>query len=191
MSTPTLTPVSEDYGEVSSNAFVLVNDPAWAILLPNGRLYREPHAWYQAPDSTQPTVWFTEEAAETQRTLEALMLEVRYGIDPEHPQTALWVVRVEMGTDGIWRIPEPDPAQRGYRPLDLDTEELAELPCDSAADLDVDTARRVVRQHKECAGRITCRVRGRARQVLARAGVWKLNRHPAVWQSLDLPDMAR
>jgi hypothetical protein len=191
MSAPTLAPAAEDYVEAGPVPFVLVNGPAWGIQLPNATLYRDEHAHLADPDGVQPTVWFRQDVAEIQRQLLAVLLELWYGIAAEWP-TELRVVQLEMDTDGIWKLPElGGAAEAGYRPMDLDTEELAELPCASETALSVEQARRVMRQHKECAGQITCKIRGRARAVLARAGVMKLNRRPNVWLSLDLPDMAR
>ncbi|WP_157556880.1 hypothetical protein [Nocardia acidivorans] len=193
MSTPTITPDSEDYGEAGRAAFVLVDRPAWGIQLPNATLYQEYDLPENDPWHGQPTVWFSEVQARYNARDLADKLESRYGIPKDGP-TALRVVELEMDTDGFWKRPEVAAGQSigaGYRPMNLDTEELAELPCGAEVTLSIAQARRVMRDHMECAGQITCKVRGRARATLSRAGVMKLNRSPHVWRSLDLPDMAR
>ncbi|WP_157117729.1 hypothetical protein [Nocardia vaccinii] len=191
MSAPTLTPTLEDYGEAGPASFVLVNGTAFGILLPNGVLYRDQHAHLMDVGGKQPTVWFQQDAAEIARGLVAVLLDEWYGITAEE-LARLRVVELELDTDGIWKLPEVCAPEfgYGYRPLDLDTEELSEWPCGCEAVLDVEQARRVMRQHKECAGQITCKARGRARAVLARAGLVVLNRRPSVWTWLDLPDTA-
>lgn len=168
--------------------YVLVNGPAFAILLANGRLYRDEHAHLMDPEGDQPTVWFAEDAAEIQRQLLEVMLELWYGIEPFAAN--LSVVRVELDADDVWRVPAQVTAERGYRPLDPDTYEVAELACTSTVDLDIDQARRVMRQHRACAGAMPCRIRGRARALLARSGVMRLNRRVNAWQSLALPETA-
>ncbi|MFE3229811.1 hypothetical protein [Nocardia sp. NPDC059228] len=197
MSTPTLTPTDVEgvyrSGKSRSMAFVLVNGPAWGIQLPNGTLYQDPQAMAMLDDpwTTQPTVWFVEADAAAEARGIADMLESSYGI-PKTGPTELRVVRLEMDTDGIWKRPEMSASNpEGYRPMNLDTEELSAWPCGATSPLSVDQARQVMRDHKECAGQITCKIRGRARAALSRAGVMKLNRNPNVWRSLDLPDMAR
>ncbi|MEV4241684.1 hypothetical protein AB0J47_41800 [Nocardia sp. NPDC049737] len=194
MSTPTLIPASEDYGENGIGhepvPFVLVSGSAFGIQLPNGELFREPEARKADPFSRQATVWFAEDVAEGVRMAIAITLEELYGIDPEGP-SALRVVRLEMDADGMWRLPEVvSAAVRGYRPIDPDTGRPAALPCASTTELSTEQARQVMREHKECAGQLTCKIRGRARARLVRAGVMQLTRNPHVWQSLDLPDTA-
>ena len=186
--TPTVT--AEDCGDPAVRSFVLVSGPAWGIQLPNGTLYREPHAQIQDPHSTQPTVWFRQGAAQDQATAIAVMLDAWYGIEPSAPNE-LRVVALEMDTDGFWKLPPPVADQIGYRPLDLDTELVSAWPCASLAQLTVAEARQVMREHKECAGPIPCTVRGRARALLSREGVLRLNRSPEAWQGLCLPDQAR
>jgi hypothetical protein len=190
MSASTFTPETEEFGETAPVPFVLVNGAAWGIQLPNGTLYREQHAHLQDPGGAQPTVWFVQDAAEIARGLVAVLLEEWYGITPELVE--LRVVQLEMDTDGIWKLPELTAPEYGYgyRPLDLDTEELSEWPCGSTMTLSVEQAHRVMRQHKECAGLFTCKIRGRARAVLSRAGVMKLNRRPDAWLA-NRPDTAR
>lgn len=181
----TITPA----GEVEPVPYVLVNHPAFGILQPNGQLFREPTTRRADPYGTAPTVWFAETIAEGVRTAIATELEELFGIDPDGP-SALRVVRLELGTDGVWRIPVADPVGYDYRPLDLDTELVSQWACGERAELSVEQARQVMREHKECAGMIPCRVRGRARAVLARTGRMVLAdpRATHVWQSLDWPD---
>ncbi|WP_280427842.1 hypothetical protein [Nocardia brasiliensis] len=178
-------PVSE------SVPFVLVYGPAFGIQLPNGQLFREPAARRADPHGKQPTVWFAEVVAEGVRTAIAATLEEEYGIDPDGP-SALSVVRLEMGVDGLWTVPRPDPWHEGYRPIDPDTELVSQWPCASTAELSVEDARQVLKEHKECAGWFTCRIRGRARGLLAREGRMVLvvdpKRAANVWLSLELPD---
>ena len=130
--TPTVT--AEDCGDPAVRSFVLVSGPAWGIQLPNGTLYREPHAQIQDPHSTQPTVWFRQGAAQDQATAIAVMLDAWYGIEPSAPNE-LRVVALEMDTDGFWKLPPPVADQIGYRPLDLDTELVSAWPCASLAQL--------------------------------------------------------
>lgn len=179
--------VLQDFGETDPVPFVLVHGPAFGILLPNGQLFREPAARKADPFGNQPTVWFAESVAEGVRTAIAITLEELYGIDPEGP-SALTVVRLEMDTDGIWKVPAPDVAHEGYRPLDLDTELVSQWPCGSRAELTIDDARQVMREHRECAGLIPCRIRGRARALLAREGRMALRRTESAWMGLGLPD---
>ncbi|AYF78308.1 hypothetical protein D7D52_35820 [Nocardia yunnanensis] len=194
MSTPTLIPTDirgvSRIGKTSATAFVLVNTPMWGIQLPNGSLWQAYELPPDDPWAKQPTVWAAEADAAAEARGLADKLEARYGIPKTWP-TELQVVRLEMDTDGVWKRPEVCSADLGYRPMNLDTEELSAWMCGSTATLTTDEARQVMRDHKECAGQITCKIRGRARATLVRAGVMKLNKNPNIWQSLDLPDMAR
>jgi hypothetical protein len=171
--------------------FVLVNSPAFGIQLPNGHLYREPEARQADPYGQQPTVWFLEESARAERAAIAAMLETWYGINPEGA-TELRVVRLEMDTDGIWKLPlATEPACLSYRPIDPDTELVSQWPCASRAELSIDDARQVLREHKECAGLFPCRIRGRARGLLAREhAMTPDSKHPDPWKGLDFPDTA-
>jgi len=180
----------QDFAEAEPVPFVLVYGPAFGIQLPNGHLFREPEARKADPFGDQPTVWFAEVVAEGVRTAIAATLEELYGIDPDGP-SALTVIRLEMDAEGRWKVPAADPWHLGYRPIDLDTELVSQWPCAAASDLDIEQARQVMREHKECAGLFTCRIRGRARGLLARAGVLELpgpKRTESLWLSLDLPD---
>jgi hypothetical protein len=179
--------VPQDFGETGPVPFVLVHGPAFAIRLPNGELLREPETRKADPYGHQPTVWFAEPVAKGVRTAIALTLEELYGIDPEGP-SALTVVQVEMDADGIWKVPAPGVVHEGYRPLDLDTELVSQWPCGSRAELTVADAHQVLREHKECAGLFTCRIRGRARALLAREGRMALRRTENAWSGLDLAD---
>lgn len=186
MSAPTVHRVSE----TEPVPYVLVSGPAFAIQLPNGTLYREPNARLYNPESNRPTVWFTREGAEAQRHLTAVMLELWYGIDPEGP-TELRVVQVDyVAETDEWRIVLPADEDRGYRPLNPDTEELSAWRCGDTDALTVDEARQVMRDHRECAGVLPCKIRGRARALLVREGVLRLNMRPTAWLALHLPDDA-
>jgi hypothetical protein len=191
MSTAVLTPATKSFTEVDPVPFVLVHGPAFGIQLPDGRLFREPSARAADPFGVQPTVWFAQAVAEGVRTAIAATLEEEYGIDPDGP-SALTVVRLERGADGLWAPPVQDPWHEGYRPIDPDTELVSQWPCSSTAELSVADARQVLREHKECAGWFTCRIRGRARGLLARQGRMRLVQDPAraanVWLSVGFPD---
>lgn len=191
MSASVLAPIAEDYGEVETASFELIAGPAWAIQLMQGRLYREPHAHLTDPDSIQPTVWFSPGAAESIRRVVAGMLDEHYAV-PQEGFTALRVVRVEMDSNGIWRPVGPvEPWSESYRPINPDTGKRSAWQCASAADLTVPQARQVMSDHRECAGESTCRIRGRARKLLAALGALKLvnaERAEEVWPSLHWPD---
>lgn len=190
MSTPTLAPAAEDYGEAAEAAIVQFSGHAWGIQLPNTTLYREQHAWLMDEHGTQPTVWFQRAGAEAQRELLVITLDLWYGMPLEVLQ-AVQVVPLEMGSDGQWRLVAPDPAEGdGYHPLNMDTEELSVWGCNSSAELTEAEARQVMRDHKEHAGLMPCRIRGRARGLLARKGVMVLNCRPGVWQWLHQPEEA-
>ncbi len=186
MTTPTPTAPIADAEPIP---YRLISGPAWGIQLRNGRLYRDEHAQFQDPDGAQPTVYFRQDAAEIAVQLTEALLEVWYGIEAEI--AALRVVAVEMDpVDGIWKPVRASTDPAGYRPLDPDTYVPADLPCLHAEALTLDQARAVMRQHRACAGEMPCRVRGRARALLARSGVMRLNRRPSAWQGLALPEMA-
>lgn len=172
---------------------VLVNGPAWGILLPNGELYRQPEARRANPGSRQPTVWFDQDGAQSERDVVAVTLEVLYGIE-ETEHTTLRVVRLELDAHGAWTMPAPEPGYRSYRPIDPDTGRPSTWPCLATAELSISEARQVMREHRTCAGPLPCRIRGRARAVLARAGVMQLpsaERAARLWPSLTLPETAR
>lgn len=174
----------------AAEPIVLTPSEAFGIQLPNASLYRDQHAHLMDPGGTRPTVWFTEEAAESHRGLVAVEMELWYGCT-EDELSRMRVVRLERDVNGEWALPEVcSDAWAGYRPVDPDTGELAEIPCASRAELDLETAHRAMRQHRVCAGQITCKVRGRGRALLAREGMWTL-RGGNVWHTLDMPDMAR
>ncbi|WP_280466547.1 hypothetical protein [Nocardia cyriacigeorgica] len=171
--------------------YVLVNGHGFGILLPDGSLYREPAARQADPFGHTPTVWMREEHAAAECTAITAMLETWYGIAPE--VAALRVVRLEHDAAGVWRMPTPAPFAESYRPIDPDTGQPSAWPCASRDTLSVADAHQVMREHRECAGPITCRIRGRARAILARAGVMKLvspARAANVWLSLRYPDVS-
>lgn len=179
----------QDSTEAETIPYVLANGHAFGILLSDGQLYREPEARQADPYGTAPTVWMREDQAEGERTAIAAMLETWYGIAPE--VAALRVVRLERDPAGTWRVPEPVPFAESYRPTDPDTGLPSAWPCASRDTLSVADAHQVMREHRECAGPITCRIRGRARAILARAGVMRLvspARAANVWMSLRYPD---
>ncbi|MFD3431229.1 hypothetical protein [Nocardia fluminea] len=180
--------IDQPVTETEPVPYALVNGPAFAIQLANGRLYRDEHAHLQDPEGDQPTIWYAEDAAEIQRQLLEVLLELWYGIEPFAAN--LNVVRVERDADGEWRVHAQATAERGKRPLDPDTYEPAELTCTSTVDLTIDRARRVMRQHRACAGSMPCLTRGRARALLAREGVMRLNRKASAWRGLALPETA-
>jgi hypothetical protein len=192
MSTATIATAAEDHQQAAEAGIVQVSRYAWGIQLPNTTLYREQHAWLLDPDGTQPTVWFQRAGAEAQRELLAITLDLWYGM-PLEVLEAVQVVPLEMGPDGQWRLVAPnsvEPQGDGYHPLNMDTEELSVWGCDSTAELTEDQARQVMRDHRECAGLIPCRIRGRARGLLARRGVMVLNCRANAWRGLGMPDKA-
>lgn len=187
--------MSTPIAEAQTEEFVLVSGPAWAIQCPNGTLYRDQHAWLMDPDGTQASVWFERAGAEAQLHILGVTLELWYGL-PDAVLAAFHVVPVEMGPDGQWRVIVPDPAEYedgddGPHPLNLDTEELSRWGCRSAVDLTEDDARQVMRDHRDCAGLFPCKVRGRARGLLARQGLMVLDTRPNAWDGLDMPETAR
>lgn len=189
MRTSFSTPSDQRIDETEPVPYRLIKGPAWAIQMRKGRLHRDEHAQFQDPEGAQPTVYFRRDAAEIAKQLTEALLEVWYDIEPEI--AGLRVVEVEMDpTDGIWKPIRPSTDPAGYRPLDPDTYVPADLPCAHAEALTIDQAHAVMRQHRACAGEMPCRVRGRARALLAREGRMRLNRRPSAWQGLALPEMA-
>ncbi|WP_280462855.1 hypothetical protein [Nocardia carnea] len=171
--------------------YVLVTGEAYGILLPNESLYRQPEARQANPGSRQPTVWMDRDQAEGEREMVAGILETWYG---STEADAVRVVRVVLGADGVWTLPAPEPGHYSHRPIDPDTGLPSAWPCLSVAELSVTEAREVMRGHRVCAGPLPCRIRGRARAVLARAGVMQLpsaERAARLWPSLTLPETAR
>lgn len=176
-----------------SSASVPVGGPAWGILQPNGKLHRSSATRKADPGGVQPTIWLAEQDAYTDRIVIAATLETLFGMRRE--MTAeLRVVRLELGADGIWKLPAPEPGYHSHRPTDPDTGQPSAWPCTSTDELSVPEAREVMRGHRVCAGPLPCRIRGRARAVLARAGVMQLpsaERAARLWPSLTLPETAR
>lgn len=162
-------------------ALVQVKGPGWGIQLPDGTLYREPHARIQEPHSGQPTVWMTQEQAETEARSISEMLSSWYGAPDAAEQVR--VIRLEL-TDGIWGPPSRD---GGYRPADPETGRLSGWRCTSVAELNVEQAHQVMREHKQCAGLIPCRIFGRARGVLCRAGLRTIDTRTRAWDGLNQP----
>lgn len=164
----------------------------FGILLPDCTLYRTPAAHEADPEGTTPMVWLESGQAEAVRADIAAMLRTLFGLG--YVVADLRVVRLERGADGAWRLPTPAPlAERFHRPIDPDTRRPSAWPCASTETLSVADAHQVMREHRECAGPITCRIRGRARAILARAGVMRLvspARAANVWLSLRYPDTA-
>ncbi|WP_040793253.1 hypothetical protein [Nocardia paucivorans] len=192
MSTPTLTPALADHGEREATPSALVDGPVFGILQPNGKLYRAPSVRRADPYGQQPTIWLREADARAERTVVAAEVECLYGM--RRDQTAEFrVVRLELGKDGIWKLPAPDRDYRGHRPIDPDSGRPSAWPCVGGEELTVDEARQVMREHRACAGPIPCRARGRARALLARAGVMRpvdAKRAAHLWLNLDLPERA-
>lgn len=193
MTTSTVALPAEDYGEAGPGSVALagVVEEGFAISLPDGALLRQPVTRRIDPGGDTPTVWFHQRDAEGVRAAIATELQEMYHFDLTSPDVSLLVVRVVRGSDGVWHTATLDQASGGYRPIDEDTGQPAELGCLSRAELTVDTARRVMRQHKSCAGPVPCRVRGRARALLARQGQMVLvsgRRAATVWESLCYPE---
>lgn len=192
MRTEIFDPTAQGNGAAEPTPAASADGRVYGILQPNGKLYRAAAARRADLYGRQPTIWLREADAHNERAAIAATLEAWYGI--RSTETAeLRVVRLELGEDGIWKLPAPDRDYRGHRPIDPDSGQPSAWPCTGTEDLTVDQARQVMREHRVCAGPIPCRIRGRARAVLTRAGVMRPVDPPRaahLWLSLDLPERA-